>query len=296
MANDREIDYSSNAFRCTVEYDQVNLMPSILQDSYIKKSVATKISKDDELDVIRLAQQGDKKLKELIVNRHSKLVIHIAKKYKNAKGIEMDDLIQEGMIGLLKAFDKFIPDKGNKFSTYATFWINQTVRRAIQNKSNAIRVPISTDETILKMLKVSSTLGLDIALENEKYFCDVMKISAVRFQEILSIFHNKIVYSMDTFSLNHTDESLDIPEVLDDIYYKDYSNIYKALQYIPEQDRTIICLSFGLEGQKFDNKKLCEVFNVTPHRFIEMKREAISLFKFILTLLKDSPALPEEYA
>ncbi len=290
MASGKEIDYSSNTFRCTVEYDQINLMPSILQDSYIKNSVSSKLSKDDELDVIRLAQQGDKKLKELIVNRHSKLVIHIAKKYKNAKGIEMDDLIQEGMIGLLKAFDKFVPDKGNKFSTYATFWINQTVRRAIQNKSNAIRVPISTDETILKMLKVSNSLGLDIALENEKHFCDIMKISPARFQEIISIFHNKIMYSMDTFSLNHNDESLDVPEIIDDTQYKDYSSIYKALQFMPEQDKTLICLSFGLEGQKFDNKKLCDVFNVTPHRLIEMKREAINLFKYILVLIETPSA------
>lgn len=109
------------------------------------------LTKEEEYHYSKLAQQGDQKAFEIMNNCNLKLVVSIAKKYVNRSSLDFEDLIQEGNIGLIKAINKFDPEKGNKFSTYATIWIKQNITRAMYDNGKNIRIPVHEQEKLNKI-------------------------------------------------------------------------------------------------------------------------------------------------
>ena len=109
-------------------------------------------SEQEEKDYIEKIKNGDLEAKEEFIERNLRLVVSIAKRYQN-QGLDFGDLIQEGNIGLIKALENFNPELGNKFSTYATFWITQGITRSLNNDADEIRKPVHIKETIKKMYK-----------------------------------------------------------------------------------------------------------------------------------------------
>src|SRR6185295_7466274 len=107
---------------------------------------------EEELDLARKIQKGDKKAREKMIKANLRLVISIAKRYTNL-GVALSDLIEEGNIGLMKSVEKFDPEKGFRFSTYAAWWIKQGISRAIIDQGKMIRVPVYMNEEILKYKK-----------------------------------------------------------------------------------------------------------------------------------------------
>jgi RNA polymerase primary sigma factor len=122
------------------------------------------LTPDEELTLTRAVKNGDRAAKQRLIESNMRLVINIAKSYRS-RSIPLEDLIQEGAIGLMQATERFDPDKGFRFSTYATHWIRQAIGRAIDNKSKAIRIPAHVAQSLRRIEKERRRLARDLGYE-----------------------------------------------------------------------------------------------------------------------------------
>ena len=152
------------------------------------------LTSEEERLLTRAVQEGDKGARQRLIESNMRLVINIAKTYRN-RTIPLEDLIQEGAIGLIQAAERFDPEKGFRFSTYATHWIRQAIGRAIDNKSKAIRLPAHVSQSLRKIerekIRLAGELGTDPSAEQ---LASAMGISAKKLatlvqasQELLSL-------------------------------------------------------------------------------------------------------------
>jgi RNA polymerase primary sigma factor len=133
--------------------------------SYLSRlTQAPLLTPEEEIRLTRAVQTGDQVAKQRLIESNMRLVINIAKTYRN-RSIPLEDLIQEGAIGLMQAAERFDPDKGFRFSTYATHWIRQAIGRAIDNKSKAIRLPAHVSQSLRKIEKEKARLGRELGQE-----------------------------------------------------------------------------------------------------------------------------------
>ena len=118
----------------------------------------------EEIDLSKRAKAGDKGARQRLIEKNLRLVVSVAKKYRGM-GLPFEDLIQEGNIGLMKAVEKFDPDRGWRFSTYATWWVRQAVQRAVADKGRTIRVPVHRGDKLRKMARAYNELSSEIERE-----------------------------------------------------------------------------------------------------------------------------------
>ncbi len=157
------------------------------------------LSAEDELACARLVVKGDEEARKKMIVRNLRLVVKIAYRYKN-RGLQLLDLIEEGSLGLMRAVEKFDPERGFRFSTYATWWIKQSVERAIINQSRTIRLPVHVVKELNSYLRIAADLSTklmrdidagDIAAATEKPLAVIEK----------SLAHNDRAISLDTLGV-----------------------------------------------------------------------------------------------
>ncbi|MBR0521468.1 MAG: RNA polymerase sigma factor RpoD/SigA [Spirochaetales bacterium] len=240
------------------------------------------IGRDEEYDLAIRAKNGDAAARERLVNGNLRFVVSIAKQFQG-RGLPLIDLISEGNIGLLTAIDKFEPEKGYHFISYAVWWIRQAILKAIGEKSRMIRLPMNKSADLIQILQAKSNLeknGYDdasveaIAAECGMDAQDVLEIMQIA-RDVSSL--DAPVNSEEDSSFGDFIES-DEPrpeEVVMDEALK--NSVRKILGTLSEKERGIITLRFGLDNNKaLSLKEVGEIYNLTKERIRQIEKKVLS--------------------
>ncbi len=244
---------------------------------------------DEEYDLAVRAQKGDEKARERLVSANLRFVVAVAKKYQG-QGLPLEDLIDEGNIGLLIAMDKFEPEKGYHFISYAVWWIRQSIMKAICEKSRAVRLPLNRANELFQIQKAQKNLmhasaGGEVSIEE---IAKEAGLEPALVGELLSISRETV--SFDTPVGNGSDSSSSrLGDFIEDDGFGPEElamqkclreDIDKVLSTLSEKERDIITLRFGLnDTAPMSLKEIGEMYNLTKERIRQIEKRALERLK-----------------
>lgn len=269
-----------------VDLDAINLLEGIGTEDPVRmylKEIGTVplLTAEEELRLAKRKSEGDEVAKDRLIEANLRLVVSIAKRYTGS--MSFLDLVQEGNLGLIKGVEKFNYEKGYKLSTYATWWIRQSVTRALADQARTIRVPVHMVETINRMSKMQRKLTLELGYEpSPSELAEALDMSESKVLEIMQIAREPA--SLETPIGEEDDSNLGdfvadnntvTPEAnVESVMLREHIDL--LLKDLKDRERQVIVLRFGLvDGHPRTLEEVGKEFNVTRERIRQIEAKAL---------------------
>lgn len=243
------------------------------------------LSRDEEYELAIKAKNGDKNAKDKIINANLRFVVNIAKQYQG-RGLDLMDLISEGNVGLLTAIEKFDPEKGFHFISYAVWWIRQSILKALYEKSRMIRLPLNRINEVVKIDKTRKSLKGQFSEEEElRRVAKILGMDESHVREMILI--SREMLSLDAAIKADASDSNTIADFVEDNLYEtpeDFATrnnmnekIEQALSQLSTREAEILRYRFGLDGRKaLSLKQVGDIFNLTKERVRQIEKKAVT--------------------
>ena len=239
------------------------------------------LTAQEEIELAKRIERGDLVAKDRLINSNLRLVVSIARRYQG-HGLTLNDLVQEGMLGLIRAAEKFDWRKGFRFSTYATLWIRQSIQRGLDNTSRSIRLPAHVATKARKVGRIRNELAVKLEREPELYeIADVAGMTVEEVEEIRAVDYTPTSLDMqlgdDSDSatlgdLRAADNEAPEEEVQRTILTE---TVARALSALPEEERKVIALRFGTEGEERTRAQVGRELRMSPQKAEQIERRAL---------------------
>jgi RNA polymerase primary sigma factor len=236
----------------------------------------------EEIDLSNRAKAGDQRARQRLIEKNLRLVVSVAKKYRGM-GLPFEDLIQEGNIGLMRAVEKYDPDRGFRFSTYATWWIRQAVQRAVADKGRTIRVPVHMGEKIRKMARTYNELSAEFEREPmDEEVADRLGWAVGEVRDVkdampdATSLNQPVTQDSDASELGDFVEDERASDTAGEVMREmETEGLGEAIGRLPERQRYVLVRRYGLDAQDAATlAELSDELGVSRERVRKLQRNA----------------------